>query len=246
MNRFDRPIAPADPEDRPPLETPSLCDDDPVLADLVEELTARLQAGVVLDGEALAREYPSHAEQLLELLPALEALAHAGASVSASANGERREKTPPEITTGPSHHPVTNDSVNEGVLGDFRLLREVGRGGMGIVYEARQISLARRVALKVLPYASALHPRQVQRFKNEAMAAAQLQHGHIVPVYAVGCDRGVHFYAMQFIEGPTLADVIRELRQERDAEGSGGLRSAGQRVNSSICRLPSSAGASPA
>src|SRR6516162_1354863 len=85
-------------------------------------------------------------------------------------------------------------------------------GGMGVVYEAEQISLGRRVALKVLPFAAALDARQLQRFKNEAQAAAQLHHSNIVPVYAVGCERGVHYYAMQFIDGQTLAAVIRDLR----------------------------------
>src|SRR5262249_46362898 len=99
-----------------------------------------------------------------------------------------------------------------GMLGDFRLLREVGRGGMGIVYEAEQISLGRRVALKVLPYAATMDPKQLQRFRNEAKAAASLHHEHIVPVYAVGCERGVHYYAMQFIDGRTLADMIQDLR----------------------------------
>jgi hypothetical protein len=79
-------------------------------------------------------------------------------------------------------------------LGDFELLREVGRGGMGIVYEARQLSLNKNVALKILPVASVLDQRNLQRFQNEARAAAQLQHPNIVPVHAVGSDRGVHYY----------------------------------------------------
>jgi serine/threonine protein kinase len=99
-----------------------------------------------------------------------------------------------------------------GELGDFRLLREVGRGGMGVVYEAEQVSLRRRVALKVLPFAAALDPRQLQRFKNEALAAAHLRHQHIVPVHTVGEERGVHYYAMQFVEGRSLAHLIAELR----------------------------------
>jgi serine/threonine protein kinase len=101
-----------------------------------------------------------------------------------------------------------------GELGDFRLLREIGRGGMGVVYEAEQISLRRRVALKVLPFAAALDPRQLQRFKNEALAAAHLRHENIVPVYMVGEERGVHYYAMQFIEGRSLAELIAELRSQ--------------------------------
>src|SRR5262245_42921719 len=80
-------------------------------------------------------------------------------------------------------------STTDGTLGDFRLVREIGRGGMGIVYEAEQISLKRRVALKVLPFAAVLDNRQLQRFKTEAMAAARLHHQHIVPVYQVGCER---------------------------------------------------------
>src|SRR5262249_21730746 len=99
-------------------------------------------------------------------------------------------------------------------LGDFRIVRELGRGGMGVVYEAEQISLGRRVALKVLPFAAVLDPKQLQRFKNEAQAAAQVHHTHIVPVFAVGCERGVHYYAMQYIDGQTLAAVIAELRQQ--------------------------------
>ena len=92
------------------------------------------------------------------------------------------------------------------------LCGEIGRGGMGVVYEAVQLSLGRRVALKVLPFAAALDARQLQRFKNEAQAAAQLHHTNIVPVYAVGCDRATHYYAMQLIEGQNLADLIGELR----------------------------------
>jgi serine/threonine protein kinase len=85
---------------------------------------------------------------------------------------------------------------------------------MGIVYEAEQISLGRRVALKVLSLAATLDGKHLQRFKHEAQAAGQLHHTHIVPVYAVGCERGVHYYAMQLINGQSLAALIRELRQQ--------------------------------
>ncbi len=106
-------------------------------------------------------------------------------------------------------------------LGDFRIVREIGRGGMGVVYEAEQLSLGRRVALKVLPFAAAIDSKQLQRFKNEAHAAAGLQHTNIVPVYFVGCERGVHFYAMQFVEGQTLAALIHDLRQLEGREDRG-------------------------
>ena len=84
---------------------------------------------------------------------------------------------------------------------------------MGVVYEAEQLSLGRRVALKVLPPGAAMDPKQRQRFQVEAQAAAHLHHPHIVPVFAVGCDAGVSYFAMQFIEGRTLAAVIREFRR---------------------------------
>lgn len=107
-----------------------------------------------------------------------------------------------------------------GCLGDYRIVREVGRGGMGVVYEAHQISLNKRVALKVLPFAATMDPRQLQRFHNEARAAAHLDHPHIVDVYGVGCERSVHFYAMRYIDGQTLAQVIDQLRTLRGQEGA--------------------------
>ncbi len=118
----------------------------------------------------------------------------------------------------PSREPSPEPLVELGCLGDFRLIREVGRGGMGVVYEARQISLGRRVALKILPQSLALDRKRLRRFQLEAQAAALLYHPHIVPVHAVGSDRGVQFYAMQFIDGRTLADLIRELRWSEGIE----------------------------
>ena len=95
-------------------------------------------------------------------------------------------------------------------LGAYTITREVGRGGMGIVYEAQHRALNRQVALKLLPLASMLDSRQISRFKNESNAAAQLQHDHIVPVYDVGVERGIHYFAMQFIDGKTVESSISE------------------------------------
>ena len=172
---------------------------DQILADLVEQFLQRIQAGESLDPSGFAAEHPEHAESLRQLLPALEMMAELGHS----ATRDRPGLPPSEDISGPGL----------GILGDFQILREVGRGGMGVVYEAEQRSLRRRVALKVLPFAAAMDPRHLQRFKAEAQAAAMLHHTNIVPVHAVGCERGVHYYAMQFIEGRTLADVILELRR---------------------------------
>jgi serine/threonine protein kinase/Tfp pilus assembly protein PilF len=170
-------------------------------ADLVEELTGRLHAGESVDLDAFLRDHPEHAERLARLLPALRLLA----------DGSRSRPDGLAVESAQDG----SDSL-AGTLGDFRIVREVGRGGMGIVYQAEQISLGRRVALKVLPFAGALDPRHLQRFKNEAHAAAQLHHTNIVPVHFVGCERGVHFYAMQFIEGHSLADAIAQLRQKEN------------------------------
>jgi tetratricopeptide (TPR) repeat protein len=99
-------------------------------------------------------------------------------------------------------------------LGDFEIVRELGRGGMGVVYEAVQTSLGRRVALKVLGPGLGLTPRAVDRFRREAAAAAKLHHTNIVPVYFTGEQDGIHFYAMELIDGPSLDAVIRQLRSQ--------------------------------
>jgi serine/threonine protein kinase/tetratricopeptide (TPR) repeat protein len=166
------------------------------LTDLVDEFAARLQAGEAIDVETFARAHPAHAEQLRRLLPAVGALADLGRAGPGGADSS----------------PLADGEFIPERLGDFRLLGEVGRGGMGVVYEAEQVSLGRRVALKVLPCAAALDGRQLQRFKNEAQAAALLQHPNIVPVIAVGCEQGTHFFAMQFIDGASLASLIHDLR----------------------------------
>ena len=105
-------------------------------------------------------------------------------------------------------------------LGEYRIIREIGRGGMGVVYEAEQESLHRQVALKALPFQAFHDKQQIERFHREAQAAARLHHTNIVPVFGVGEDRGVHYYVMQFIRGQTLAQVLQEVRRLRVAEGA--------------------------
>jgi serine/threonine protein kinase/Flp pilus assembly protein TadD len=204
---------------------------DPVLGRLIDVLTARLQAGEAVDAEAVAREHPEYAAELRGLLPALAALGELSRSAADPPAG-------------------AEDGLVPGVLGDFRIRREVGRGGMGVVYEAEQVSLGRRVALKVLPFAATLDARQLQRFHNEARAAAGLHHEHIVPVYGVGCERGVHYYAMQLIDGRSLAEVIRDLRGadgSPPAAGAGapeGLRPGGDSPTPPVAALTTERGRS--
>jgi serine/threonine protein kinase len=116
------------------------------------------------------------------------------------------------------------------VLGDFELIRELGRGGMGVVYEARQVSLNRKVALKVLKAGLGLTTQAVNRFRREAAAAAKLHHTNIVPIYATGEDGDYHFYAMELIEGSSLDQVIKAARQQRQKDHN---RSNGQHESSS-------------
>lgn len=101
-------------------------------------------------------------------------------------------------------------------IGDFQIVRQIGRGGMGIVYEAEQIAMQRRVALKVLPWASLADRLKVKRFQNEVRAVATLAHPNIVSIYTVGEEHGTHYFAMQLISGCSLADVISSLKQVAD------------------------------
>jgi tetratricopeptide (TPR) repeat protein/serine/threonine protein kinase len=173
-----------------------------LVAQVVDEFLERRRRGEQPAIDEYTSRYPQAAEVLRKVLASLQLL---GLSSSVGL------AVPAALSDGPV----------AGALGDFRILREIGRGGMGVVYEAEQISLGRRVALKVLPFAAALDPKQLQRFKNESHAAAQLHHTNIVPVFGVGCERGVHYYAMQFIDGHTLAAFIRELRHEVGLERNG-------------------------
>jgi WD40 repeat protein/serine/threonine protein kinase len=164
------------------------------LSEVLAEWLEAAERGAPPEEADYLRRYPEFAAELAECFAAWKRFPRPGAPAARSLAG-------PELSLPESSQ-----------LGDFRILREVGRGGMGIVYEAEQISLGRRVALKVLPFAGAMDPRQLQRFRMEAQAAAQLHHTNIVPVHFVGSERGVHFYAMQFIDGRTLADYIAEQR----------------------------------
>jgi eukaryotic-like serine/threonine-protein kinase len=109
-------------------------------------------------------------------------------------------------------------SAGDSAGGEYRILREIGRGGMGIVYEAEQVSLGRHVALKVLPAHSLLDPQRLQRFQCEAKAAARLHHTNIVPIYGVGEQAGLHYIAMQFIAGQSLDNVVHALRRRHELE----------------------------
>jgi WD40 repeat protein/serine/threonine protein kinase len=143
---------------------------------------------------------PDLADEIRELFPAL---------VEVERVKEDRPERPGAAETAAALPPL-------GQVGDYRMIREVGRGGMGVVYEAEQISLGRRVALKVLPRQVSSDLKTLARFRREARSAAQLHHTNIVPVFEVGKDGEVSYYAMQFIQGQGLDTVIDELRRLKE------------------------------
>ena len=147
--------------------------------------------------------HPDHRNQLEQMLPTLRSMLQI--------NGDCDD---PEVIAVPGA-PI--EFAMDRSLGDFRLLREIGRGGMGIVYEAEQVSMRRKVAVKVLPFACLAGTTPLRRFHNEVRAAAALDHPHIVSVFSVAEDRGTHFYAMQLVKGQSLAEVIESRRKNSPA-----------------------------
>ena len=121
-------------------------------------------------------------------------------------------------------------------LGDYLLLRRVGAGGMGIVYEAIEESLGRHVALKTLPSHHLADATRLERFRREARAAARLHHTHIVPVFGVGEHEGLHYYTMQFIRGHGLDTLLQEVKRLRQDSGASAAASApaGQRLSTTL------------
>ena len=175
---------------------------------LAEEFAERYRRGERPSLAEYTARYPELADQIRELFPALVEMEQLG-SVEAP-------------RTGPFTPAASGNGVPPQQLGEYRILREIGHGGMGVVYEAVQESLGRHVALKVLPLHGLLSPTQRERFRREARAAARLHHTNIVPVFGVGEDNGIHYYAMQFIQGQGLDMVLEEVRRLRGGPGEAG------------------------
>ena len=171
-------------------------DADPMVG-LAEEFAERYRRGERPALTEYTDRHPELAEQIRKLFPALVVMEEFG-SVAGPDSGPPAGRDPPPRQ-----------------LGEYRILREVGRGGMGVVYEAMQESLGRHVALKVLPDRNWKNPVHVERFRREARAAARLHHTNIVPVFGVGEADGVHYYAMQYIHGQSLDNVLDELKRLR-------------------------------
>ena len=176
----------AEPADRQGSDRPdSSSSGSETLATVLESYLADLDAGRAQTPEELYAAHPAIADQLRDCLQAIEFVHGAR---------QRLEGLPGAAAQ----------------LDDFRIVREIGSGGMGVVYEAEQVSLGRRVALKVLRFGPSGDAEATRRFRREAEIIARLHHTNIVPVYAVGQASGVHYFAMQFIDGQSLAELAGE------------------------------------
>ena len=172
--------------------------------ELAEEFAERYRRGERPSLQEYIDRLPEMADEIREMFPALVEVEQ----VEEDARDDALRST--------ARRPATQQ------VGDYRIVREVGRGGMGVVYEAEQISLGRRVALKVLPGHVVGDRKALERFRREAKAAARLHHTNIVPVFEVGHDGDVAFYAMQFIQGQGLDQVIDELGRLRGPRSEAG------------------------
>ena len=144
--------------------------------------------------EEFGNRYPQIRNNIEELFPAL-------IGIEKVAHGRRQARN------------IEQESLPE--FEDYQIIREIGRGGMGVVYEARQRSLDRRVALKTLSLNPESNPAFLERFEREARTAASLHHTNIVPVFEVGYENGIHFFSMQYIDGINLSDLCRHLSESR-------------------------------
>ena len=171
-----------------------------IVLELAEEFLERYRKGQRPALREYIDRHPELAAEIKEVFPAMammENIAVADESLAQPAAGSL-----------PATPPLQQ-------LGDYRIIREIGHGGMGVVYEAEQVSLGRHVALKVLPHKALADAKTKRRFEREAKAAAKLHHTNIVPVFGVGEHEGLPYYVMQFIQGMGLDKVIEELARLR-------------------------------
>ncbi len=167
---------------------------------IVDEVLEQQRAGIKPQLADFEQRYPDHAQQLRDIFSTL-------------LMAERMDNELSRASQQAASLKARSNEEFPKQLGDFELLQELGRGGMGVVFAAHQISLNRMVALKVLSRHLAVDSRFAERFAREARSAAHLQHPHIVSVFSNGCDQGISYYAMQLIEGKNLAEVLDSVRR---------------------------------
>jgi serine/threonine protein kinase/WD40 repeat protein len=181
-----------------------------LLDEVVTAYVKAVEAGHAPDRDELLARHPDLADDLAAFFAAESQVKRVAAPLRAPA------VDPP--TTGPSETPPAGPGTRVEYFGDYHLLAEVGRGGMGVVYKARQETLNRTVALKMILGGQLATDADVRRFRAEAEAAARLDHPGIVPVFEVGQYDGQHYFSMAFVEGESLAHrLARGLPAPREA-----------------------------
>ncbi|HEY6563912.1 MAG TPA: hypothetical protein VIY86_05415, partial [Pirellulaceae bacterium] len=181
------------------VEKPAI---DPLIA-LAESFAERYRRGDRLTVDEFAEQHPEFSDRIREIFPALVVM---------------------EDCASPPNEPPDLDDVLDTEqpprqIGDYRIVREIGRGGMGVVFEAEQMSLGRAVALKVLTRRLSLDARSLDRFRAEARSAGRLHHPRIVPVHDVGRAEDFYYYTMQLIDGQGLDVVLSEIQSLRGSTG---------------------------
>ena len=183
------------------VEAATVINDDRDPVDVAaDEFADRYRNGEYPSVTEYVERFPEQADELKELLPAVAMME------------QLKQKEESRIDS------FEKQSAMSGLqqLGDFRIIREIGHGGMGVVYEAEQESLGRQVALKVLSPTTLDSPKSIRRFRREAETVARLHHTNIVPVFGVGDEKGLHYYVMQLIDGEPLNDVVTGLRSKSE------------------------------
>ena len=188
-----------------------------IVLELAEEFLERYRQGHRPSLKDYIDRHPSLADEIREVFPAMammEKIALADESLADDPTGAVAQPKAPPLEQ----------------LGDYRILREIGRGGMGVVYEAEQVSLGRNVALKLLPPQILRDAKQRHRFEREARSAAKLHHTNIVPVFGVGEHDETPYYVMQFIQGLGLDEVLDELKRIKAGSGQPDIGSSWRRA----------------
>lgn len=173
-----------------------------LLDNAVEEFTERLRQGKRPSIAEFKERYPSVSDEIEDLLTSvamIEELKNQNTATTDSLKKEMKQITRLER------------------IGDYRIIRELGRGGMGVVFEAIHESLGRRVAIKVMPNRTFDDQKYLERFKREAQAAANLHHTNIVSVFGIGQAGEHHYYVMEFVDGESLSDILKRLNDLSDA-----------------------------
>ncbi len=180
---------------------PSMSDE--ILDHVIDEWLQIMRGGEIPKLDDYIAKYPEQASLIREVFPAIVAIEKSKETSSSSSTQEVER----QLYEYPSR------------MGDFELIKEIGRGGMGVVFEARQVSLNRVVCVKVLSKHHSKNKDLVRRFEREAQSVARLQHSNIVAVFGNGFHEGYHYYAMQLIEGESLDRILLDLRHRRWGRG---------------------------